>query len=260
MREAGQHDRRGPRARRRRGRRHVRLHGRRHRARGDDSDVGAGGRRPALMKRLADPEIRARLKQEIVTGSPGWSNLVEAAGGWDRIVLANARNAANAKFDGKTLAAIATRVGQGPGRCGVRSRRAGQRPRDGDLPHDERARRRDGAALSVDQHRQRCRRGGRRRRPGSDRPHASARVRQLPARDRALRARARRAHARGGDSQDDVVAGHAHAPGRPRRDPRRPLGRRRRLRLRHAAGPRDLRRAARVARRHRLRARQRHRS
>ena len=63
-------------------------------------------------------------------------------------------------------------------------------------------------------------------------PHAPARVRQLSARHRALRPRARRAHARGGHPQDDVVAGHADAPRRPRRDPRRPLGRRRRLRLR----------------------------
>ena len=51
------------------------------------------GGRDALLKRLTDPAIRARLKREIVTGSPGWSNIVEAAGGWDGVVLANARNA-----------------------------------------------------------------------------------------------------------------------------------------------------------------------
>jgi len=65
------------------------------------------GGRQELIKRLADPEIRARLKREIVTGSPGWSNLVDAAGGWDGIVLANARNPDNAKFQGKSLSAIA---------------------------------------------------------------------------------------------------------------------------------------------------------
>ena len=64
------------------------------------------GGRAELLKRLADPSTRARLKQEVVTGTPGWSNLVEASGGWSGIVLANARNAANARFEGKTLEEI----------------------------------------------------------------------------------------------------------------------------------------------------------
>jgi N-acyl-D-aspartate/D-glutamate deacylase len=72
------------------------------------------GGRGELIKRLKDPEIRARLKKEIVSGVPGWSNLVEAAGGWDRVVLANARNEDNAKFNGKSLAAIATELGKDP--------------------------------------------------------------------------------------------------------------------------------------------------
>ena len=72
------------------------------------------GGRGELIKRLKDPEIRARLKQEIATGAAGWSNLVEAAGGWDRVVLANARNETNAKFNGKTIAAIATELGKDP--------------------------------------------------------------------------------------------------------------------------------------------------
>lgn len=65
------------------------------------------GGRPELLKRLADPDIRTRLKKEIVSGSPGWSNLVEAAGGWDGIVLSNARNPDNTRFQGKALSAIA---------------------------------------------------------------------------------------------------------------------------------------------------------
>jgi N-acyl-D-amino-acid deacylase len=64
------------------------------------------GGRQELLKRLADPDIRARLKREIVTGSPGWSNLVDAAGGWGGIVLANARNPDNARFQGRSLADI----------------------------------------------------------------------------------------------------------------------------------------------------------
>lgn len=61
----------------------------------------------SLKARLARPEIRARLKREIRSGSPGWWNIVEAAGGWKGIVLANARNAENAKYNGQTLVAIA---------------------------------------------------------------------------------------------------------------------------------------------------------
>jgi N-acyl-D-amino-acid deacylase len=72
------------------------------------------GGRAALLKRLAEPETRTRLKGEVVTGSPGWSNLVEASGGWDHIVLANARSEANAKFEGKSLAAIAKEWGKDP--------------------------------------------------------------------------------------------------------------------------------------------------
>ena len=60
-----------------------------------------------LLERLKDPATRARLKREMITGSPGWWNIIEAAGGWDGIVLANAQNKENAHFQGKTLAQIA---------------------------------------------------------------------------------------------------------------------------------------------------------
>ncbi len=60
-----------------------------------------------LLERLKDPVIRARLKKEITTGSPGWWNIVEAAGGWDGIVLVRARNEENKRFEGKSLTQIA---------------------------------------------------------------------------------------------------------------------------------------------------------
>jgi hypothetical protein len=66
------------------------------------------------MKRLADPAVRQRLKREIDTGSPGWWNIIEAAGGWDGIVLANASNPANARFEGKNLTTIAREMGRDP--------------------------------------------------------------------------------------------------------------------------------------------------
>jgi N-acyl-D-amino-acid deacylase len=72
------------------------------------------GGREALRERLADPETRARLKREIDTGSPGWWNIIEAAGGWDGIVMVNARNADNARFNGKTMTQIAQEWGKEP--------------------------------------------------------------------------------------------------------------------------------------------------
>lgn len=68
----------------------------------------------SLKARLRDPAIRARLKREIQTGSPGWWNIVEAAGGWDGIVLANAQNTNNAKYVGKSLTQIAREMGKEP--------------------------------------------------------------------------------------------------------------------------------------------------
>jgi N-acyl-D-aspartate/D-glutamate deacylase len=68
----------------------------------------------ALRARLARPEVRARLKREVQTGSPGWWNVVEAAGGWDGIVLVNARNPANARFEQKSIAQIARETGKDP--------------------------------------------------------------------------------------------------------------------------------------------------
>ncbi|HVF48253.1 MAG TPA: D-aminoacylase [Pyrinomonadaceae bacterium] len=59
-----------------------------------------------LMERLKDPAIRARLKNEMKTGSPGWWNIVEA-GGWDQIVLVYAGNKNNERFQGKNLTQIA---------------------------------------------------------------------------------------------------------------------------------------------------------
>ena len=72
------------------------------------------GGRTALVERLADPATRARLKREVTAGSPGWSNLVEASGGWNGIVLVNARNADNARFEGKTIAEIAKLLNKEP--------------------------------------------------------------------------------------------------------------------------------------------------
>ena len=68
----------------------------------------------ALLKRLADPAIRARLKKEQTTGSPGWWNIIEAAGGWKGVVLVNAQNPDNAKYEQRSIADIAKEMKKDP--------------------------------------------------------------------------------------------------------------------------------------------------
>ena len=68
----------------------------------------------SLRARLKRPDVRARLKREVASGSPGWWNIVEAAGGWGGVVLVNARNPANARYQQKTLADIARETGKDP--------------------------------------------------------------------------------------------------------------------------------------------------
>jgi N-acyl-D-aspartate/D-glutamate deacylase len=68
----------------------------------------------SLKARLAIPAIRARLKREVTTGSPGWWNIIDAAGGWGGVVLVNARNPDNAKYEQKTIAQIAREMGKAP--------------------------------------------------------------------------------------------------------------------------------------------------
>ena len=68
----------------------------------------------SVRARIGRPEVRQRLKSQIETGYEGWWNIVEAAGGWDGIVLVNARNDENAHFEGKSLTTIAEEWGKDP--------------------------------------------------------------------------------------------------------------------------------------------------
>ena len=70
------------------------------------------GGNDSLRARLGNPQVRERLKREIQTGSPGWWNIVESAGGWNGVVLANARNPANAKYNGMRIPDIAKAMGK----------------------------------------------------------------------------------------------------------------------------------------------------
>lgn len=71
---------------------------------------------PALaMERLRDPKVREQLKREVAAGSSrGWSNLVEASGGWDRVVLANPHNAKYDQYNHQSIAQIASKLGVSP--------------------------------------------------------------------------------------------------------------------------------------------------
>ena len=146
-----------------------------------------------LKERLRDPAIRARLKQEQISGSPGWWNIIEAAGGWDGIVLVDAQNPANAKYQGKTMTVIAKEMGTDPADAAFdlieqghdRLQAVYHMMSEQDIGH--------GPSLSLDQHWQRRGQQFGCRRPGRPPPPAS--VWQLPPRDRQVRARKTRAHA-----------------------------------------------------------------
>jgi N-acyl-D-amino-acid deacylase len=65
--------------------------------------------------RLRDSSVRTRLKREVATGSQsGWSNLVQASGGWDHVVLANPFNPKYDAYRMKSIAAIAAELRRDP--------------------------------------------------------------------------------------------------------------------------------------------------
>ncbi|MCS7311791.1 MAG: D-aminoacylase [Acidobacteria bacterium] len=67
----------------------------------------------AWIERLKDPQIRARVRQEMTTPSEAWENLYLLAGP-DNVVLAGFKNAALRPLIGKTLAEVAALRGQSP--------------------------------------------------------------------------------------------------------------------------------------------------
>ena len=74
----------------------------------------ADGGREKMLERLKDPATRARLKNEVKTGSPGWWNIVEAAGGWKQVVLANSGNPEHKRFENKNIEQIAKEWNKDP--------------------------------------------------------------------------------------------------------------------------------------------------
>ncbi|WZO99992.1 D-aminoacylase [Isosphaeraceae bacterium EP7] len=65
------------------------------------------GGKADLLKRLADPEARARMKRDIRGGIPGWYNHFTAVGGdWSRMLLSAKLSSKNQKYEGKTMDVI----------------------------------------------------------------------------------------------------------------------------------------------------------
>ena len=77
------------------------------------------------FERLKDSTVRQRLKREVAAGSqPGWSNLVQASGGWDHVVLANPFNPKWEADRSRSIGEIANR-NLGPERTRPRCGRPG---------------------------------------------------------------------------------------------------------------------------------------
>lgn len=76
--------------------------------------VWAEGREEGLA-RLADPALRKMLKKQVSNGSlPGWTNLVTASGGWDRIVLIDPHSPKYDRFRFQDIAAIGIQLNRHP--------------------------------------------------------------------------------------------------------------------------------------------------
>jgi N-acyl-D-amino-acid deacylase len=72
------------------------------------------GGHAAWVERLQNPDVRARVLEEIRQPGDGWENLYHAAGGPDQLILLGFRNDALKHLTGKTLAEAAALRGTSP--------------------------------------------------------------------------------------------------------------------------------------------------
>jgi N-acyl-D-amino-acid deacylase len=67
------------------------------------------------IERLKDPKLRERMKKEVAAGSmPGWSNLVQASGGFSNVILANGFSQKYAPYHGQSLEKIGAALKRDP--------------------------------------------------------------------------------------------------------------------------------------------------
>ncbi len=74
----------------------------------------ADGGTEKLLARLKDPATRAKIKREMATEHPNWENLYLASGGASGILVSGVVNPDLKKYNGQTLAKIATTEKKGP--------------------------------------------------------------------------------------------------------------------------------------------------
>jgi N-acyl-D-amino-acid deacylase len=72
------------------------------------------GGHEAWVERLQDPDIRARVKQEMTTPNPDWDNTYLNAGSPDNVLLVSFRTDSLRYLTGKTLAEVAAMRGTSP--------------------------------------------------------------------------------------------------------------------------------------------------
>jgi N-acyl-D-aspartate/D-glutamate deacylase len=67
-----------------------------------------------MLKRLRDPEMRARMKKDILNGLPNWYNHYLAVGDWDGMLLVSMRHEKNKPFIGKRMSELIKARGGDP--------------------------------------------------------------------------------------------------------------------------------------------------
>jgi N-acyl-D-aspartate/D-glutamate deacylase len=67
-----------------------------------------------MLKRLRDPQMRARMKKDILNGLPNWYNHYLAVGDWDGMLLVSMRNEKNKPFIGKRMSELIKARGGDP--------------------------------------------------------------------------------------------------------------------------------------------------
>ena len=166
-----------------------------------------------LYENLADPEMRATIRDEILDQKTEWENFC-ALSGPDGVLILRFRNEDNQQYAGRYLSEISVGHGQGVGRRSHRSdRQRGRWRPEHDLFPDERGQRRAAARAALDKVRHRRRR---RRPDGLRRPHPPTRLRHVSAHLGQVRSRTEGNAARRCHPQDDLGGGHAVVDSRPR--------------------------------------------
>lgn len=74
----------------------------------------ADGGLAKLLDRLKDPAVRTRIKDEMATEHPNWENLYLGSGGASGVLISGVVNPDLKKYDGQTLAQIASAQGKDP--------------------------------------------------------------------------------------------------------------------------------------------------